>query len=73
MIKNMKKVKNKCPECGGCLLIEAIGNYGDVYRMKANGEMSKKRIKRCIYETSGDYMIYCENCGNTVDPREYGY
>jgi len=67
------KAKNVCPECGGKLLIEAVGNYGDVFRMKKNGEMSKKRIRRHIYESSGDFMIFCEECGNTVDPREYGF
>ena len=69
----MKSPKNICPECGGKLLIEAVGNYGDVYRMKENGEMSKKRIRRRIYENSGDYMIYCEECGSTVDPQKYGF
>ena len=65
--------KNICPKCGGKLLIEAVGNYGDVYRMKKNGEMSKVRVRRFIYECSGDYMIYCEDCGNTVDAKDYGF
>lgn len=69
----MREAKNICQECGGKLLIEAVGNYGDVYRMKKNGEMSKVRIRRCIYETSGDYMIYCEKCGNSVDVKDYGF
>lgn len=68
-----KNPKNICPECGGRLLIEAIGNYGDVYRMKADEEMSKTRIRRHIYETSGDFLIYCEDCGNSVDASDYGY
>lgn len=54
--------KNICPECGGRLLIEAVGNYGDVFRMKRNGEMYKRPIRRYIYEYSGDFMVYCENC-----------
>ena len=69
----MKEVKNICPECGGKLLIEAVGNYGDVFRMKKNGEMSRKRIRRHIYETSGDFMVYCEDCGNSLNPQEYGF
>ena len=69
----MSKAKNVCPVCGGKLLIEAVGNYGDVYRMKKNGEMSTKRIRRCVYETSGDYMVYCEDCGNSVPASEYGF
>ena len=44
----MKEVKNICQKCEGKLLIEAVGNYGDVFRMKKNGEMSRKRIRRHI-------------------------
>ena len=69
----MSNAKNICPICGGKLLVEAIGNYGDVYRLKANGEMSKKRIKRFVYETSGQYMVYCEDCGNSVEASDYGF
>ena len=69
----MKNPKNICPECGGKLLIEAIGNYGDVCYMKQDGTESKTRIRRYIYEHSGDFMIYCESCGNSVDSSKYGY
>ena len=69
----MARAKNICQHCGGKLLIEAIGSYGDVYRMLQNGEVSRRRIKRYTYEHSGDYMIYCEKCGNSVDPGQYGY
>ena len=65
--------KNICPECGGKLLIEALGTYGDVYRMNKNGDMSKARVKRVIYESSGDFLIYCEDCGNAVDEKGYGF
>ena len=54
----MENDKNICPVCGGKLLIEAVGNYGDVYRMKKNGKMSKTRLRRFIYENSGEYMVY---------------
>ena len=67
------KAKNICPDCGGKLLIEAIGSYGDVYRMKSDGKISKKRIRRFIYEGSGEYLIYCENCKNIFDSSKYGY
>lgn len=65
--------KNICPKCGGKLLIEAVGNYGLVYRMKRDGGMYKKPIRRLTYECSGLFMIYCEDCKNTYDASDYGY
>lgn len=54
----------KCPYCGGRMVIEYIGNYGNIYPLKKNGEPGKKRIKRILYEESGmeDAMIYCLDC-----------
>lgn len=69
----MKEARNICPKCGGRLLIEAIGNYGDVYRMKADGEMSKVRLRRTIYAGTDSYLIYCEDCRETFDIEDYGY
>ena len=71
--ENMNTARNICPKCGGKLLIEAIGNYGDIYRMRADGEMSKRRIKRVIYGGTGDYIIYCEQCSITFDTEDYGF
>ena len=70
---DMNTSKNICPDCGGKLLIEAIGNYGDIYRMRADGEMSKRRMKRVVYEGTEQYMIYCERCRNTFDTSDYGF
>ena len=61
---------NKCPYCGGKLVIECVGCYGDVFMLKKNGEPSKKRIKRFIYEHYGmdNAMIYCWNCRKMPEP-----
>ena len=56
--------KNICKKCGGKLVIEFIGTYGTVYPLKKDGEPGKNKIKRVLYEeSSGDYIIYCSNCG----------
>lgn len=65
--------RNVCPECGGKLLIEAVGTFGDIYRMKKNGEMSKRRIARRIYDTTGGYLVYCGKCGAQMEAEDYGF
>ena len=69
----MKSPKNICPNCGGKLIIEVIGNYGDIYHMKADGEIPKRRIRRVVYEGADQYLIYCERCNNNFDPDDYGF
>ena len=64
----MNDKKNICLECGGRLVAEYIGNYGDVFFLNTKGEPYKGRLKRCIYEHDGEPpMIYCIDCG-----RGYG-
>ena len=48
---------------------EYFGSYGDVYYLKENGEPTKKRLKRYIYEHGGedDTMVYCLACGRSQD------
>lgn len=56
--------KNVCQHCGGLLVIEYISSYGSVYALKRNGEPSRRRLKKTMYEENGgDYMIYCKECG----------
>lgn len=45
-------------------MIEYLGEYGDVYHVKKDGEPSKRRVKRRFYGTdeSKKPFIYCENC-----------
>ena len=59
--------KNVCPECGGQLVCEYIGSYGDVFLLDKNGEPYKRRLRRMIYEHDGDEpMIYCKDCGHGI-------
>ena len=60
----MNENTNRCPHCGGKLVVEYIGSYGDVYVLGGNGKPCKKRIKRFIYDHHGDgnKMIYCWDC-----------
>ena len=63
------RAKNICKYCGGKLLIEYIGSYGSVYAMKADGEPSKNRIRRILYEENdgGEPIVYCGQCGRTQE------
>jgi len=55
---------SKCPVCGGRVVAEYIGSYGDVYLIGKNGQPRKRRMKRYVYETDGNEpMIYCKDCG----------
>ena len=69
----MAEKKNICPECGGRLLIETVGTYGDIYRMQTNGEIGKVRLRRTMYESTGEHLIYCEKCGKNFPAEEYGF
>lgn len=67
-MNNTEKYKNRCKYCGGKLVIEFIGNYGSVYELKKDGEPSKRRKRRILYdESNGDYMIYCWDCGRSQE------
>lgn len=65
----MSENTNRCPHCGGQLVVEYIGSYGDVFMLGKNGEPNKKRIKRFIYEHYGEdgKMVYCWNCRKMPD------
>ena len=60
----------KCPLCGGTLVIEFIGTYGDIYKLGKNLQETKTRIKHRKYEHSGDTMIYCFDCGTGFEREE---
>ena len=57
----------KCKYCGGHIVIEYFGDYGEVHRINKDGTVSK-RYKNIIYETHGrdDSIMYCEDCGAEV-------
>lgn len=52
------------------MVIEFLGSYGNVYPLKKNGEPGKRRIRRFLYEESGDYpLIYCLDCRRIRDDQ----
>lgn len=56
-------MNNKCEYCGGPLVVEFAGEYGEVYKIKKSGLVSSRRIRKIEYETDPDnYMIYCYRC-----------
>lgn len=63
----MSKLKlNRCQKCGGRLVAEAIGTYGTVLDVKQDGSVGRK-LRRMIYEHSGEWMCYCTDCGWNCD------
>lgn len=62
------KKKVVCPECGGNLIYEAIGNYGTLYYVRQDGRVGR-RLKSIMYEYSGDVMVYCSKCSNGYEFR----
>lgn len=57
-----------CPKCGGSLVIEYVGTYGTIYHIRQDGTIGR-RLRSAKYEHSGDYMVYCQNCGAGLDGR----
>jgi hypothetical protein len=57
-----------CPECGGNLIYEAIGNYGTLYYVCKDGRIGRK-LKSIQYDYSGDAMVYCAECGSGYEFR----
>lgn len=57
-----------CPECGGNLICEAIGNYGTLYYVRQDGRIGR-RLKSIMYEESGDEMVYCSKCSSGYEFR----
>lgn len=62
------KKKVVCPKCGGNLVYEAIGSYGQLYHVCKNGKIGRQ-LKVIKYEGSGDAMLYCLDCGTNYDFR----
>lgn len=58
--------KNTCRKCGGKIVAEAIGNYGTIYYLRKDGTIGRK-LRRVMYEHSGDWMFYCTGCGETYE------
>ena len=69
----MKEAKNIYKKCGGKLVVEYFGYYGTVYPIKRDGTQGKSRIRRVLYEESGngDAIIYCSECGHQINGKDF--
>lgn len=57
----------QCPMCGGSLVYEALGSYGDCYSInKRTGRLCKTKLRHLHYEHDS-VMIYCSECGCNFD------
>ena len=60
--------KGVCSKCNHNLVVEYVGNYGTIYYLRKDGSEGHK-IKSIKYEFSGNYFVYCPNCGESYDGR----
>lgn len=70
------KILNKCPICGGKLEYNMLCQYSNVYDIKRNGDLAKRRKRKedagsieCgfISCVNGDFLTDCEL--NVIEPR----
>ena len=62
---------NKCKYCGGEMVVEYFGVYGEIFKMKRNGESGKTRIRKISYGGNGEEpLVYCWNCRRTRGENE---
>ena len=60
-----------CPYCGGRIVAEFIGSYGDAMFINKNGTVSHRRARRFIYDLDhSTQQVYCWDCHK--DPYDYG-
>ena len=59
-----------CPHCGGRLVAEVYGTYGDAFLLNKDGSISKRRLKRFVYDkdwSKAAISIYCFDCRQSPD------
>lgn len=66
----MNNAKNICPQCGGQIVAEAVGNYGTVFYLRKDGSIGRK-LRTVRYEHSGDWMYYCTKCGKNFEEKDF--
>lgn len=63
----MEELLNRCPKCGETLEYSELMQYSNIYKIKRNGELSKRRVRK---EDNGSMecgYIHCSNCDFTTD------
>ena len=58
----MSKVLNKCPDCGSSLEYHALYQYDNVYLIKKNGQLSKRRLRKDDVGSLDCGFIACSKC-----------
>jgi len=51
-----------CPQCGGSLLVEYTGTYGEIYYLRQDG-MKGRKLRSVKYPRHDDCEVYCCVCG----------
>lgn len=59
----------RCEKCGGRLIYESMGTFGDLYLMRNEGYIFNQRLKRKHYEhfDRETDLVYCEKCHTQYD------
>ena len=57
----MEENKIVCPECGGELVYEVLGQYGIIRKVNPDG-LIQKRQKKVDYGSTDDVLLYCPIC-----------
>ena len=63
----MEELLNRCPKCGETLEYSELMQYSNIYKIKRNGELSKRRVRK---EDNGPMecgYIHCSNYDFTTD------
>lgn len=63
----VEELLNRCPKCGGILEYSELMQYSNIYKIKRNGELSKRRVRKEDNDPMECGYIYCSNCDFTTD------
>lgn len=63
----VEELLNRCPKCGGILEYSELMQYSNIYKIKRNGELSKRRVRKEDNDPMEYGYIYCSNCDFTTD------
>lgn len=61
---------NKCPQCGGRMMLDEFYIYSVGRRIRLDGRASPKGKRSGDSESYGAFNVHCENCENTWEDNE---